>query len=117
MFKQQLDADKLIELVDLKDKRDAQFKTLSGGLKQRVGLAVSLVNDPAVVFLDDPTTGLDPRARRDVWGVIARLKGQGKTVFLTTHYMDQARYLSAIASIIDDGQLIATGTPDHLIAT
>src|SRR2546426_11325930 len=78
MFKQQLDADKLIELVDLKDKRDAQFKTLSGGLKQRVGLAVSLVNDPAVVFLDEPTTGLDPRARRDVWGGVARLKGPGR---------------------------------------
>ncbi|OLB72557.1 ABC transporter ATP-binding protein [archaeon 13_2_20CM_2_52_21] len=117
MFKQQLDADKLIELVDLKDKRDAQFKTLSGGLKQRVGLAVSLVNDPAVVFLDEPTTGLDPRARRDVWGVIERLKGQGKTVFLTTHYMDEAEYLADIVSIIDHGQIIATGTPDQLIDT
>jgi len=117
MFKQQLDADKLIELVDLNDKRDAQFKTLSGGLKQRVGLAVSLVNDPAVVFLDEPTTGLDPRARRDVWGVIERLKGQGKTVFLTTHYMDEAEYLADIVSIIDHGQIIATGTPDQLIDT
>src|SRR6266568_6626387 len=117
MFKQQLDADKLIELVDLKDKRDAQFKTLSGGLKQRVGLAVSLVNDPAVVFLDEPTTGLDPRARRDVWGVIERLRGQGKTVFLTTHYMDEAEYLADIVSIIDHGQIIATGTPDQLIDT
>src|SRR2546428_7364124 len=78
MFKHQLDADKLIELVDLKDKRDEQFKKLSGGLKQRVGLAVSLVNDPDVVFLDEPTTGLDPRARRDVWGVVERLRSQGK---------------------------------------
>src|SRR6266699_3414663 len=103
MFKHQLDADKLIELVDLKDKRDEQFKKLSGGLKQRVGLAVSLVNDPDVVFLDEPTTGLDPRARRDVWGVVERLKGQGKTVFLTTHYMDEAEYLADIVSIIDHG--------------
>ncbi len=117
MFKRQLDADKLIELVDLKDKRDEQFKKLSGGLKQRVGLAVSLVNDPDVVFLDEPTTGLDPRARRDVWGVIERLKGQGKTVFLTTHYMDEAEYLADIVSIIDHGQIIATGTPDQLIDT
>jgi len=115
MFKHQLDADTLIELVDLKDKRDEQFKKLSGGLKQRVGLAVSLVNDPDVVFLDEPTTGLDPRARRDVWGVIERLKKQGKTVFLTTHYMDEAEYLADIVSIIDHGQIIASGTPDELI--
>ena len=115
MFKHQLDADNLIELVDLKDKRDEQFKKLSGGLKQRVGLAVSLVNDPAVVFLDEPTTGLDPRARRDVWGVVERLKKQGKTIFLTTHYMDEAEYLADIVSIIDHGQIIASGTPDQLI--
>ncbi len=115
MFKHQLDADPLIELVDLKDKRDEQFKKLSGGLKQRVGLAVALVNDPSVVFLDEPTTGLDPRARRDVWGIIERLKGQGKTVFLTTHYMDEAQYLADIVSIIDHGQIIASGTPNELI--
>jgi ABC-2 type transport system ATP-binding protein len=117
MFDDQLDADQLIELVDLKDKRDAQFKTLSGGLKQRVGLAVALVNDPALVFLDEPTTGLDPRARRDVWYVIERLKKQGKTVFLTTHYMDEAEYLADTVSIIDHGQIIASGTPDQLIDT
>jgi len=117
MFDHQLDADQLIELVDLKDKRDSQFKTLSGGLKQRVGLAVALVNDPALVFLDEPTTGLDPRARRDVWYVIERLKKQGKTVFLTTHYMDEAEYLADTVSIIDHGQIIASGTPDQLIDT
>ena len=115
MYDHQLDADKLIELVDLKEKRDEQFKTLSGGLKQRVGLAVALVNDPALVFLDEPTTGLDPRARRDVWYVIERLKKQGKTVFLTTHYMDEAEYLSDTVSIIDHGQIIASGTPNELI--
>src|SRR5713226_6431207 len=117
MFDHQLDADQLIELVDLKDKRDAQFKTLSGGLKQRVGLAVALVNDPVLVFLDEPTTGLDPRARRDVWYVIERLKKQGKTVCRTTHYMDEAEYLADIVSIIDHRQIIATGTPDQLIDT
>jgi ABC-2 type transport system ATP-binding protein len=117
MFKQKLDADQLIEQVDLKDKRDEQFKKLSGGLKQRVGLAVALVNDPSVVFLDEPTTGLDPRARRDVWGVVERLKHQGKTVFLTTHYMDEAEVLADTVSIIDHGQIIASGTSDHLIDT
>lgn len=117
MFKHQLDADELISLVDLKDKRDEQFKNLSGGLKQRVGLAVALVNDPSLVFLDEPTTGLDPRARRDVWHVIERLKQQGKTVFLTTHYMDEAEYLADIVSIIDHGQIIASDTPDRLIDT
>lgn len=115
MYDHQLDADELIGLVDLKDKRDAQFKTLSGGLKQRVGLAVALVNDPSVVFLDEPTTGLDPRARRDVWYVVERLKKQGKTVFLTTHYMDEAEYLADTVSIIDHGQIIASGTPNELI--
>ena len=115
MYGHHLDPDQLIELVDLKDKRDAQFKTLSGGLKQRVGLAVALVNDPSVVFLDEPTTGLDPRARRDVWHVVERLKEQGKTVFLTTHYMDEAEYLADTVSIIDHGQIIASGTPGELI--
>ena len=115
MFDHQLDANKLIELVDLKDKTNAQFKTLSGGLKQRVGLAAALVNDPSVVFLDEPTTGLDPRARRDVWNVVERLKQQGKTVFLTTHYMDEAEFLADTVSIIDRGKIIASGTSNELI--
>ncbi|HYY91989.1 MAG TPA: ABC transporter ATP-binding protein [Candidatus Dormibacteraeota bacterium] len=115
MYDRHLDPDQLIELVDLKDKRDAQFKTLSGGLKQRVGLAVALVNDPSLVFLDEPTTGLDPRARRDVWSIIERLKHQGKTVFLTTHYMEEAEYLADTVSIIDHGQIVASGTPGELI--
>jgi ABC-2 type transport system ATP-binding protein len=115
MYNSHLDADQLIELVDLKEKRNSQFKTLSGGLKQRVGLAVALVNDPTLVFLDEPTTGLDPRARRDVWNIVERLRKQGKTVFLTTHYMDEAEYLADIVSIIDHGQIIASGTPNELI--
>src|SRR5438034_10682542 len=101
MYDHHLDADQLIQLVDLKDKRDEQFKTLSGGLKQRVGLAVALVNDPALVFLDEPTTGLHPRARLDVWYVIERLKKQGTTVFLPTHYLDDADYLADTVSTND----------------
>ncbi len=115
MFDSSLDADELIELVDLKEKRDEQFKKLSGGLKQRVGLAVSLVNDPQLVFLDEPTTGLDPKARRDVWKIVEQLKRRGKTIFLTTHYMDEAEYLADTVSIIDHGKIIASGTPGQLI--
>lgn len=115
MFDKSLDPDELIDLVDLSDKRKEEFKKLSGGLKQRVGLAVSLVNDPELVFLDEPTTGLDPKARRDVWKVVEQLKRKGKTVFLTTHYMDEAEFLADTVSIIDHGKIIASGTPGQLI--
>lgn len=115
MFDGSLDPDELIDLVDLKDKRKEEFRKLSGGLKQRVGLAVSLVNDPQLVFLDEPTTGLDPKARRDVWKVVEQLKSKGKTVFLTTHYMDEAEFLADTVSIIDHGKIIASGTPGRLI--
>ena len=115
MFDRSLDPDELIDLVDLSDKRKELFKKLSGGLKQRVGLAVSLVNDPQLVFLDEPTTGLDPKARRDVWKVVEQLKRKGKTVFLTTHYMDEAEFLADTVSIIDHGKIIALGTPGQLI--
>ena len=115
MFDRSLDPDELIDLVDLSDKRKELFKKLSGGLKQRVGLAVSLVNDPQLVFLDEPTTGLDPKARRDVWKVVEQLKRKGKTVFLTTHYMDEAESLADTVSIIDYGKIIASGTPGKLI--
>ena len=115
MFDRSLDPDELIDLVDLSDKRKELFKKLSGGLKQRVGLAVSLVNDPQLVFLDEPTTGLDPKARRDVWKVVEQLKRKGKTVFLTTHYMDDAEFLADTVSIIDHGKIISSGTPGQLI--
>ena len=115
MFDRSLDPDELIDLVDLSDKRKELFKKLSGGLKQRVGLAVSLVNDPQLVFLDEPTTGLDPKARRDVWKVVEQLKRKGKTVFLTTHYMDEAEFLADTVSIIDHGKIIASGTPGQLV--
>ena len=109
------DVDGLIKLADLKDKTKEQFKTLSGGLKQRLGIAIALVNDPEVVFLDEPTTGLDPRARREVWEVLLGLKKKGKTVFLTTHYMEEAELLADTVAIISKGKIIAMGSPEELI--
>jgi ABC-2 type transport system ATP-binding protein len=110
-----VDIDGLIELANLQDKRKDQFRNLSGGLKQRLGIAIALVNDPEVVFLDEPTTGLDPRARREVWEVLLSLKRNGKTVFLTTHYMEEAELLADTVAIISKGKIIAMGSPDELI--
>jgi ABC-2 type transport system ATP-binding protein len=115
MFGSSVDIDSLIKLVDLEDKRNEQYKKLSGGLKQRVGVAMALVNDPEIVFLDEPTGGLDPKARHEVWNVIRGLKKQGKTVFLTTHYMEEAEVLSDTVTIIHKGKIVATGTPEELI--
>ena len=105
------DIDGLIELVNLKDKTQEQYKNLSGGLKQRLGIAIALVNDPEVLFLDEPTTGLDPRARREVWNLLLGLKEKGKTVFLTTHYMEEAEFLADTVAIISRGKIIAMGSP------
>lgn len=109
------DIDGLIDLANLRDKSEAQFKTLSGGLKQRLGIAIALVNDPEVVFLDEPTTGLDPHARREVWDVLLGLKQQGKTVFLTTHYMEEAELLADTVAVIAKGEIVAIGSPSELI--
>ena len=106
--------DRLIDLADLKDKTHEQFKNLSGGLKQRLGIAVALVNDPEVVFLDEPTTGLDPRARREVWNVLLGLKDKGKTIFLTTHYMEEAEFLADRVAIISKGKIVAIDSPGNL---
>jgi len=111
------DVDGLIELVDLKDKTEEHYKNLSGGLRQRLGIAIALVNDPEVLFLDEPTTGLDPRARRDVWDVLLGLKKKGATVFLTTHYMEEAELLADTVAIISKGKIIAMGSPGELIET
>ncbi|MGO9378096.1 MAG: ABC transporter ATP-binding protein [Dissulfurispiraceae bacterium] len=109
------DIDGLIELVNLKDKAKEQYRNLSGGLKQRLGIAIALVNDPEVVFLDEPTTGLDPRARREVWEVLQGLKEKDKTVILTTHYMEEAELLADTVAIISNGKIIAMGSPVELI--
>lgn len=115
MFGSSVDVDGLIKLVDLEDKRNEQYKKLSGGLKQRLGVAMALVNDPEIVFLDEPTGGLDPKARHEVWDVIRGLKKRGKTVFLTTHYMEEAEVLSDTVTIIHKGKIVAAGTPEELI--
>jgi ABC-2 type transport system ATP-binding protein len=117
MYPKKADVEELIKALDLTEKRKTLFKNLSGGLKQRVGIAIALVNDPEIVFLDEPTTGLDPRARRDVWEAIKTLKAHGKTVFLTTHYMDEAYYLADRINIVNKGKIIADGTPEDLINT
>ncbi len=111
------DIDELLRMVGLSDEKDKLYMNLSGGLKQRLGIAVALVNDPEVVFLDEPTTGLDPRARRDTWEVIKGLKARGKTIFLTTHYMEEAEVLADQVAIISKGQIIAQGSPMELIDT
>jgi ABC-2 type transport system ATP-binding protein len=115
LFSVKTDIDGLIELVNLRDKTKEQYKNLSGGLKQRLGIAIALVNDPEVVFLDEPTTGLDPRARHEVWEVLLGLKKKGKTVFITTHYMEEAELLADTVAIISKGKVIAMGTPGELI--
>jgi ABC-2 type transport system ATP-binding protein len=109
------DVEGLIDLVNLEDKSAELFQNLSGGLKQRLGIAVALVNDPEVVFLDEPTTGLDPRARREVWDVLVGLKKRGKTIVLTTHYMEEAELLADTVAIISKGRIIAMGPPEELI--
>jgi len=108
------DVDALMDLTHLRDKADARFNTLSGGLKQRLGIAAALVNDPEVVFLDEPTTGLDPHARHAVWDVLKGLKDRGKTVFLTTHYMEEAELLADTVAIISKGRIVATDSPARL---
>src|SRR3989337_1117943 len=107
MYEKKLDTMEVIKLLDLEDKVKEKFENLSGGLKQRVGVAAALVNDPPLVFLDEPTTGLDPKARREVWQVIENLKKLGKTVFLTTHYMEEAQLLADRIAIINCGKIPA----------
>lgn len=108
------DIDEVVELVGLAEKRDARVKTLSGGQKRRLDLGVALIGDPELVFLDEPTTGFDPAARRTAWDLIRSLRELGKTVFLTTHYLDEAQQLADRVAVIRGGVLVAQGTPDEL---
>ena len=115
LFKKKGDVDDIIQSLDLTSHKNMLYKNLSGGLKQRVGVAISLVNDPEIIFLDEPTTGLDPKARREVWSVIAGLRKKRKTVFLTTHYMEEAESLADHIAVIFKGKIIAEGSLEDLI--
>ena len=108
------DVDEVIELVGLEEKRDARVKTLSGGQKRRLDLGVALVGDPDLVFLDEPTTGFDPAARRAAWEMIRSLRSLGKTVLLTTHYLDEAEQLADRVAVMRDGLIVRIGTPREL---
>ena len=114
LFGKDVDADEMLRRVILDDASKIWFQNLSGGQKQKLGMALSLVNDPALVFLDEPTTGLDPQARRAVWEVVRRLKGEGRTVMLTTHYLEEAEELADRVAIMNHGKIAAIGTTDEI---
>lgn len=105
----------LLEMVNLTEKAKAQFKQLSGGQKQRFSVATTLINDPKIIFLDEPTTGLDPQARRSLWELIKTIRKRGTTIIITTHYMDEAEYLCDRVAVIDAGRIIALNSPDQMI--
>jgi ABC-2 type transport system ATP-binding protein len=121
LYNEHVDAQEMLRLVGLGDKSKAKYKQLSGGQKQRFSIATTLINKPKIVFLDEPTTGLDPQARRNLWELIREIRGKGTTVVLTTHYMDEAENLCDRVAIIDNGKIISIDTPDklidHLVAT
>lgn len=114
MYPRRRGTDELIELVGLEDKRDARIKSLSGGQRRRLELALGIVGDPDLIFMDEPTTGFDPSARRQAWSIVENLTSLGKTVLLTTHYMDEAQYLADRVAVIARGVIVAEGTPESL---
>lgn len=105
----------LLDMVNLRDKAKAKVKELSGGQKQRFSIATTLINNPKIIFLDEPTTGLDPQARRNLWELVRQIRERGTTVIITTHYMDEAEYLCDRVAIVDSGKIVALNTPDKLI--
>ena len=115
LYNQDVNGMELLRSVNLEDKAKAQFKNLSGGQKQRFSVATTLINQPKVIFLDEPTTGLDPQARRNLWELIKSINLRGTTIIITTHYMDEAEYLYKRIKIIDSGEIVALDTPDKLI--
>ncbi len=115
LFGVSVDADEILKEVMLEDSADVLFENLSGGQRQKLGLALSLVNSPGILFLDEPTTGLDPNARRTIWDVIRALKSKSKTVILTTHYLDEAEQLSDTVAIMNQGRIVAMGTANEII--
>lgn len=115
LYNRAVDARELLTLVNLQDKAKAKFKELSGGQKQRFSIATTLINQPKVIFLDEPTTGLDPQARRNLWDLIKSISAKGTTVIITTHYMDEAEVLCDRVAIVDAGRVIAINSPGALI--
>jgi ABC-2 type transport system ATP-binding protein len=121
LYNRSVNAKELLGMVNLQDKAKAKFKELSGGQKQRFSIATTLINQPKIIFLDEPTTGLDPQARRNLWDLIKGISGKGTTVIITTHYMDEAEVLCDRVAIVDAGRVIAINSPgaliDDLVAT
>jgi len=115
LYNRKINALELLDTVNLRDKAKNKFKELSGGQKQRFSIATTLINQPKIIFLDEPTTGLDPQARRNLWDLILKVREQGATVVLTTHYMDEAEELCDRVAIIDSGEIMALNTPGELI--
>lgn len=115
LYNRSVDARELLTLVNLQDKAKAKFKELSGGQKQRFSIATTLINQPKIIFLDEPTTGLDPQARRNLWDLIASIRSKGTTVIITTHYMDEAEVLCDRVAVIDSGKIVAIDSPHKLI--
>ncbi len=115
LYNEEVDPMALLDKVNLRDKAKAKFKELSGGQKQRFSIATTLINKPKIIFLDEPTTGLDPQARRNLWDLIRDIRDHGTTVIITTHYMDEAEVLCDRVAIIDSGKIIALNSPDKLI--
>ena len=115
LYKAKIDPVEILSRVGLENRKNARYAHLSGGQKQRLSIAVALVNDPVVLFLDEPTTGLDPQARRQVWALVNKISENGATIMLTTHYMEEAEELCDRVAVIEDGQIIALDTPDNLI--
>jgi ABC-2 type transport system ATP-binding protein len=115
LYNRRVDAMELLDMVNLRDKAKSKVKELSGGQKQRFSIATTLINDPKIVFLDEPTTGLDPQARRNLWDLVKKIRSRGTTVIITTHYMDEAEYLCDRVAIIDSGKIVAIASPDKMI--
>ena len=115
LYNQSVEPMELLKLVNLADKAKNKYKQLSGGQKQRFSIATTLINKPAIVFLDEPTTGLDPQARRNLWELIKDIRQKGTTVIITTHYMDEAEQLCDRIAIMDEGRIIALASPDKMI--
>jgi ABC-2 type transport system ATP-binding protein len=115
LYNRTVNALDLLEMVNLRDKAKSKIKELSGGQKQRFSIATTLINDPKVIFLDEPTTGLDPQARRNLWDLVRQIQSKGTTVIITTHYMDEAEFLCDRVAIVDSGKIVAMQSPDVLI--